>query len=61
MSVDVLKSKFAKYRYNNLLEKFFFVKTNITKKDKETNLDRWLLIELIENNPDLNTDKIRII
>lgn len=56
MSVDVhnLQQAFAKERYNLLLEDWYMIKTSSSKDktsytEKDKNLDRFLLINLLES------------
>lgn len=53
--VDNLKTAFAKERYNNLLEDWYMIKTSSSKNkstysEKDKNLDRFLLITLLESD-----------
>lgn len=59
MNVDALKISFSNYRYKNLLEEFYFIKTNIVKSDSSKQLDNWILIDLLENKNNVNLDKIK--
>lgn len=68
MSVDVdrMKRLFAKERYNGLLREWYMIKTSSEKNtstysEEKKNIDRFLLLNLLESNTKCCIEDIKLL
>jgi hypothetical protein len=59
--VDNLKTSFVSYRYSSYIQNSYFLNMNLQDKDKNKNINDYILIQLLEHNPLLDLDKIKLI
>ena len=59
--VDELKNSFVKYRYSSFLQDSYFIRMNLEERDRDKNINDYILIQLLEYNPFVDIDKIKLV